>query len=198
MAGADLHAHALEEEDLPLGPDLRGEEPGQGQQVAVLEDRALAQERRAGVAGGKAGEAEVLYSDGPAVFATAAAEALGNSTFDEGRTRATVWYVFRLLQDTKTTDVSAEAGRALDADPELLEYVAPEFPPGAPSLRLEITVDLLVSPDGRVWHAEVTDTGANELYVERALAAARQFTFNPATLDGKPTMTWYPFIIEFN
>jgi TonB family protein len=153
---------------------------------------------RAAITGGKAGEVEVLRNDGSAVFAAAAAEALGKSTFDESRTNATVWYVFRLLQDTKTTDVSAEAGRKLDADPELLEYVAPEFPPGAPSIRTEVTVDLLIGPDGRVWHAEVSDSGTNEVYAESAVVAARQFTFNPATLDGKPTLAWYPFIIEFN
>ena len=32
----------------------------------------------------------------------------------------------------------------------------------------------------------------------KALAAARQFTFEPATAGGEPTATWYPFVIDFD
>jgi hypothetical protein len=186
-AGAFAAAAGAAELVAPAYPSEQQEKP--------LEVTVVA---RADVSGGNAGAAEILHNDGPDVFAASAAEALGKSTFDEGRTTATAWYVFRLLQDTKTTDVSPEAGRKLDAEPELTGYVAPEFPPGAPSLRTEITVNLLIGPDGTVWFAEVTGTGVNELYAESAATAARQFTFNPATLDGKPTLAWYPFIIEFN
>jgi hypothetical protein len=152
---------------------------------------------RGELANGKVKAAEVLYNDGPGEFAASARAALEKSTFDAGRESATVWYVFRLLQDTKINDISRGRDRGLDAQPELLEYVAPEFPPGAPSLRTEVSLRLLVGPDGTVWYAEPADGGINQLYVDSALAAARQFTFRPATLDGEPTATWYPFVIDF-
>lgn len=152
---------------------------------------------RGDVSNGKVTAAEVLYNDGPGEFAASARAGLEGSTFDAGREDATIWYVFRLLQDTKTEDISRSRDRGLDAQPELLEYVAPEFPPGAPSLRTEVSLRLLVGPDGTVWYAESADGGTNQLYVDSALEAARQFKFQPATLDGEPTVTWYPFVIDF-
>lgn len=152
---------------------------------------------RGDVSNGKVTAAQVLYNDGPGEFAASARAALANSTFDAGREDATIWYVFRLLQDTKVNDISRGRDRGLDVQPELLEYVAPEFPPGAPSLRTEISLRLLVGPDGTVWYAESADGGTNQLYVDSALTAARQFKFHPATLDGEPTATWYPFVIDF-
>jgi len=150
------------------------------------------------VANGKAAEAKVLYNDGAAAFATSARAAFESSTFDAVLSRATIWYVFRLMQDTKVNDISRDRDRELDTQPSLVECVAPTFPPGAPSLRTEVALALLVGPDGTVWHAESADGGANELYVESALAAARQFTFEPATAGGEPTATWYPFVIDFD
>lgn len=152
---------------------------------------------RGEIARGKVTDAAVLYDDGPGEFAAAARAALEQSTFDAVRERATIWYVFRLMQDTKVNDISRDRGRELDAQPALVEYVAPAFPPGAPSLRTKVALELFLGPDGAVWYAEPTDDGVNPLYVESALAAARQFEFEPATLDGKPTATWYPFVFEF-
>ena len=152
---------------------------------------------RGEVADGKVTAAEVLYNDGPDAFAASARAALEGSAFDAGRENATMWYVFRLMQDTKVNDISRGRGRELDAQPSLVESVAPAFLPGAPSLQTEIALRLLVGPDGTVWFAETADDGANQMYVDSALAAARQFTFEPATLDGEPTATWYPFVIDF-
>ncbi|UCH79339.1 MAG: hypothetical protein JSU81_05160 [Candidatus Coatesbacteria bacterium] len=149
------------------------------------------------VSGGKATDAEVLYSDGAEAFASAARAAFEENPFDDGRTRATLWYRFRLLQDTKVTDLSREAPRELEAPPELLESVAPEFPPGAPSLRMELALELLVGPDGEVWYASCRDEQADPLYCERALAAARRFKFSPATVDGEATAAWFSFTLEF-
>jgi hypothetical protein len=149
------------------------------------------------LAGGEAADGEVLYNDGAGAFAGAAVAAWKESTFEATRNRATVWYVFRLMQKTKVYDVSRDRPREFDAPPELAEYVAPEFPPGAPSVRTEVTLDLFVGPDGAVWYAEPADEGTAPLYVELAVAAARRFKFRPATLSGEPTATWYPFVFEF-
>lgn len=149
------------------------------------------------LASGEAADGEVLYNDGAGAFARAAVAAWKESTFDATRDRATIWYVFRLMQNTEVRDVSRDRPRELDAPPELVEYVAPEFPPGAPSVSTELTLDLFVGPDGAVWYAEPADEGASPLYAELAAAAARRFKFRPATLGGEPTATWYPFVFEF-
>jgi hypothetical protein len=149
------------------------------------------------VSEGKATAAEVLYSDGAEAFGSAARAAFERNSFDDGRTRATLWYRFRLLQDTKVEDLSRDVARELEALPELLESVAPEFPPGAPSLRMELALELLVGPDGEVWYASCRDAAADPLYCERALAAARQFKFEPATADGEATAAWFSFTLEF-
>jgi hypothetical protein len=147
------------------------------------------------VDGGKAAACKIIFSDGPAAFADAGSAAFVQSDFGPGLGRATVWYVFRLMRDTEVFDVSRGRERDFDAAPELLEYVAPTFPPGAPSLTTEVSLDILIAPDGRVWYAEQAGDGADPLYVERALAAAREFKFKPASLGGKPTATWYQFVI---
>ena len=146
---------------------------------------------------GKPGVCRVIYNDGPDAFADAASAAFGKCTFEPARERATIWYAFRLLRETKVADASREPEREFDAAPELVASVAPTFPAGAPSLRTEISLALFIGPDGSVWYAEQADGGADPLYVERALAAAREFTFEPAVLKGEPTATWWPFIIEF-
>ncbi len=147
--------------------------------------------------GGKPTVCKVIYCDGASPFADAASAAFEKCAFGPARRRATIWYVFRLLRETEVVDVSREPEREFDVAPELVTSVAPTFPPGAPSLRTEISLDLLIGPDGGVWYAEQADDGADPLYVERALAAAREFQFEPAVVGGKPTATWYAFVIEF-
>lgn len=146
---------------------------------------------------GKPTTCKVLYNDGARAFADAASPAFEKCAFETGRNRVTLWYVFRLMQDTEVLDVSRDRAREFDAAPELVEHVAPAFPPGAPSLVTEVSLDLFIGPDGNVWYAEQADDGADPLYVERALAAARQFKFEPAVLNGDKTATWYPLVIEF-
>jgi hypothetical protein len=147
-------------------------------------------------AGGPAA-CKVIYNDGPAAFADAASAAFEKCTFDSPRDRATIWFVFRLMRDTEVVDVSREPKREFEVAPELVASVAPTFPPGAPSLTTEVALNLFIGPDGGVWYAEQADDGADTLYVERALAAAREFKFEPAVLGGEPTATWYSFVIEF-
>jgi outer membrane biosynthesis protein TonB len=148
-------------------------------------------------AAGKVAAVEVLYSDGPEPFAAAARAALQQSTFDAGRERVTVWYIFRLLQDTKVHDVSRGREPEPEVEPVLTEYVAPTFPPGAPSLRMKVALELFLGPDGKVWYAEPAEDGVTPLYEATALAAARQFVFEPATRGGEAVATWYPFVFEF-
>jgi len=148
-------------------------------------------------AAGKLGAGEVLHAEGPQSFAAAALAAAAQSTVDAGRGVVTLWYLFRLVQATEVRDISPDRLKYA-AEPALLEYVAPTFPPGAPSLSTEIKLNLLLGPDGAVWAAAPADGGVNQLYAERAVAAALQFKFQPATgPDGKPTAGWYPFVIDF-
>ncbi len=149
------------------------------------------------VGAGESAACKIIYNDGPSAFANAASAAFEKCTFSADRNRATIWFVFRLMRDTEVVDASREPKREFEVAPELVTSVAPIFPPGAPSLTTEVALDLFIGPDGGVWYAEQADDGADTLYVERALAAARKFKFEPAVLDGEPTATWYSFVIEF-
>jgi len=145
---------------------------------------------------GRVAAVEIIYADGAPPFAAAAAAALEASAFDADRADVTAWYKFKLMQDTEVHDISP-GRQELEKQPALVTYAPPQFPPGAPSLKTEVTLELLVGDDGAVWYARAPGDGADALYVEQALAAARQFKFEAATADGKAIAAWYPFVIEF-
>ncbi len=147
-------------------------------------------------AAGKPGDVTALFNDGSTLFEVAATGALAASSFDAGRTKVTVWYLFKLVQKTEVHDISPDRLK-LDVQPALVTFVAPTFPPGAPSLKTEVALNLLVGTDGKVWYAEAADGGADPLYVDRAVAAAKQFAFEPGGAGGKPTACWYQFVLEF-
>lgn len=137
-----------------------------------------------------------LYNDGSREFMDAAAAAMAASKFAPGR-EVILWYTFRLVQPTTVTDISRDLPQAVDEAPVLKEYTAPKFPPGAPSLRAEIPLDIFVGKDGRVWFALPAGDDVDPLYLERAIAAAEDFTFSPARRSGKETVAWVQFVVDF-
>jgi hypothetical protein len=147
------------------------------------------------VAAGAPAAPEILYNDGADEFAAAAVAALAKSSFDEARTEVTAWYKFKLLQDTEVRDVTRGVYPP-DEPPALVEHVAPTFPAGAPSIRVEVKLLFLVGEDGATWFVKPED-GVNELYTARALEAGWQFKFEPAVKDGAATVAWLPLVIEF-
>lgn len=83
--------------------------------------------------------------------------------------------------------------------PSLSKFVEAEYPPAAAEqgLTAQVTVELLIAPDGTVQEAKVVQP-AGHGFDEAALAAARQLLFNPATQDGAPipARIHFPYVFE--
>jgi TonB family protein len=75
----------------------------------------------------------------------------------------------------------------LTRPPELIQGVAPEYPPGelAAGRTAEVLVRIHVDAAGKVTEATVVE-GVNDAFDQAALAAARQYVFRPAEWDGVP------------
>lgn len=72
--------------------------------------------------------------------------------------------------------------------PRIQRFVQAEFPEAerAPGRAATVVLQLTVSAEGAVTEAVVTQSGG-AAFDPLAVAAARQFTFTPATVDGQPT-----------
>jgi TonB family protein len=85
--------------------------------------------------------------------------------------------------------------------PVLLQAVAPEYPPAALAAgkEAEVPVRISIDADGVVTHVEVI-TPVGDAFDEAAIAAAMQYVFDPAEIDGKPgpitVETTIHFVIE--
>jgi len=145
---------------------------------------------------GKPSAPVVLFNDGAGAFAEAATAAMAASSFDAGRD-VILWYRFRLVQTTEVRDISLDRADAVDEQAVLEAYLPPRFPPGAPSRRTEIALNIFVSEEGTPWCVLPADEGVDPLYLEKAIEAARGFKFRPAQKGGKAVAAWVPFVIEF-
>lgn len=151
---------------------------------------------RANAVAGKPESAEIAYNQNGAPFGETAKAALAASTFD-GDGPVYVWYHYRMGQDTLVTILPPAHAQNLESEPVLSETVSPTFPPGAPSLSTSIELEILVGPTGAVWYVHATDPAANTLYVERAIAAAKGYGFEPGTRGGAAVPAWYTCVIDF-
>jgi len=80
--------------------------------------------------------------------------------------------------------------------PAILNRVQPRFLAGnAP--KGSITLEGIVTPEGRVTNVRVLDT-PDTAYNARAVEAFRQYKFNPARLNGKPSYATYRETIVFS
>jgi protein TonB len=59
-----------------------------------------------------------------------------------------------------------------------------------------VELEAVVGTDGTVERARVTRSLRPDLDAQ-ALIAIRQWRFEPATLDGKPVVTWMRFTMDF-
>jgi protein TonB len=84
-----------------------------------------------------------------------------------------------------------------DVMPEAVTRVKPDYPAIARDAGMEgkVVVRMLVGLDGRVRRAELERS--SPVFDEAALAAARQWTFTPATTNGKPVMVWVRVPFDF-
>ena len=82
--------------------------------------------------------------------------------------------------------------------PTVLTHVDPTYPPSALASRKHATVvlRLTIDTDGHVSNVDVVQSGGDDLD-QAAEIAARQWTFNPATRDGKPVRSRIPWPFHF-
>ena len=93
----------------------------------------------------------------------------------------------------------ADAGTGvLTRPPTLLQSVEPVFPPELMDAGVSgvVTLEIDIGPDGKVLEARVVKT-AGEAFDAAGLAAARQFVFTPAEIDGVPASVRISFALEF-
>ncbi|MBD3222471.1 TonB family protein, partial [bacterium] len=83
-------------------------------------------------------------------------------------------------------------------EPELLEYVAPDYPEQARLVGLEgrVVVKILVGPEGRVLDAQILE-GVDPLLDEAALDAARHTRWTPGVQRGVPVKAWMALPYDF-
>ena len=80
--------------------------------------------------------------------------------------------------------------------PTLINRQPLKFPPGA-TPRGSITMECVVTPEGRVTNVRVLDT-PDPAYNVKAIEAFRQYRFNPAKLNGRATYATYRETIVFD
>jgi TonB family protein len=83
--------------------------------------------------------------------------------------------------------------------PSIERFVEAEYPPDALARRISgaVTLELTIDAAGAVTGAKVTDPGPHPGFAEAALAAARQFRFHPAEIDGQPAPVAIVYRYEF-
>jgi TonB family protein len=79
--------------------------------------------------------------------------------------------------------------------PAVLNRVPPKFLVGNPP-KGSMTLEGIVTPEGRVTNVRILDT-PDPAYNSRVIEAFRQYRFNPARLNGKPTYATYRETIVF-
>ena len=107
--------------------------------------------------------------------------------------------LFSTLLFTSLAFAQEDAGTGvLTRPPALVQQVEPVFPAelidaGASGT---VTLELDIGADGKVFEARVAQS-AGEAFDAAALAAARQFVFTPAEIDGVPAAVRISFSLEF-
>lgn len=83
--------------------------------------------------------------------------------------------------------------------PQILQKAAPVYPASAREDKVEGTVILttVIDEQGKVQDPKVATSSGNEDLDQAAMDAISQWTFRPATLDGKPVAVYYTLTIRF-
>src|SRR6186713_411001 len=93
-----------------------------------------------------------------------------------------------LTSQVRAEQNAVEAAPRSIKPPELITFVQAPYPEAemAEPRSAEVVLSLAVAADGSVSEASVVTSGG-EAFDAAALAAARQFVFTPAEVEGKPT-----------
>jgi TonB family protein len=104
-------------------------------------------------------------------------------------------------QDAPPAPPAAEPAPAgtLTRAPELVEFVAAEYPPEAEAAGVEgaVVLSIVIGEDGEVRQAVVVDPGPHPGFAAAALHAVQQFRFRPAEIDGAPAAVEIEYRYEF-
>lgn len=87
----------------------------------------------------------------------------------------------------------------VEAQPEMLKQVNPEYPAEARKKGIEgkVMISTLVDKAGLPAKVEISKSSGNKILDEAALKAAQQAKFKPATQEGKPVAVWVSYAITF-
>ncbi|MFZ4736943.1 MAG: TonB family protein [Bradymonadia bacterium] len=101
-------------------------------------------------------------------------------------------------QDTPPSAPGSQAApqNVLTKAPELLQFVEAVRPPGTEALEGVVVLMLTLQADGRVSDV-VVESAAGQGFDEAAVAAARQFVFSPAEVDGQPAAVQLAYRYNF-
>ena len=83
--------------------------------------------------------------------------------------------------------------------PKALSTTQPIYPESAKTAKIEgvSVVETVIDASGRVTHPKIKATSGNKDLDQAAIDAVSQWTFKPATLDGKPVEVYYTLTIRF-
>jgi TonB family protein len=83
--------------------------------------------------------------------------------------------------------------------PKIVNKVQPEYPASAREAKIEgtVVVNTVIDEQGRVRNPTVAESSGNADLDRSAVDTVAQWTFQPATLDGKPVEVYYTLTIRF-
>jgi TonB family protein len=102
--------------------------------------------------------------------------------------------------DSSDDNLSGDAWVKLDSAPVILNQVQPLYPQKDKEAGItgKFWVKLLINKQGLVRKATILKReGGSDGLAEAALAAARQWTFHPAMIAGKPAACWVTTAVVF-
>lgn len=115
-----------------------------------------------------------------------------------------------LITEPDMVDVNARGAALSEALPSsrpvsysetfvILRTVKPKYPPHERDRGIEgsVTVELLVTEEGLVAHADALELVGPVSFQDSALEAVRQFEFMPPKIDGVASTMWIRFVIKF-
>ncbi|MCB9796931.1 MAG: energy transducer TonB [Alphaproteobacteria bacterium] len=102
-----------------------------------------------------------------------------------------------LLGEVKDTVMTEDA---VDAPPQPVSQVPPEYPSRARAKNITgyVTLNVRVGFDGRVEDVRVVEAQPEGVFEQPALAAVKQWRFQPATYEGRPVTVRVRQTLRFN
>ncbi len=99
----------------------------------------------------------------------------------------------------QTVDNQVMTAESVDSKPVARRQVQPEFPEGARRRGVEgfVKLSILIDTGGTVSRAKVLEADPRGLFEEPALAAVKQWEFDPPTYNGKSVSMWAEQTLRF-